>query len=210
MSRKGKVRVSGRNPGPAGHQERTPPSPEQMRSAAHRESGGFLLLDMALALEILLLPFAIIWPTFGNGSTSLQQSATALNIATLLRSDRTAASLLGTPTGTRIDLERRTLTSAQGRTIMTCLARIEKRTSEASLSRVCHCFDRSIEIPSDIALEVTTGAACLTSARNFVIVFSPDGSSCGGVIVLKKRGLSYAVRFNWLSGMIDVVHAPKT
>jgi general secretion pathway protein H len=183
MSRKGKVRVSGRNPGPAGHQERTPRSPEQMRSAAHRKSGGFLLLDMALALAILLLLFAIIWPTFGNGSTSLQQSATALNIATLLRSDRTAASLLGTPTGTRIDLERRTLTSAQGRTI---------------------------EVPSDIALEVTTGVACMTSARNFVIVFSPDGSSCGGVIVLKKRGLSYAVRFNWLSGMIDVVHAPKT
>jgi general secretion pathway protein H len=154
-----------------------------MRSAALSKSGGFLLLDMALALAILLLLFAIIWPTFGTGSTSLQQSATALNIATLLRSDRTAASLIGVPTSTRIDLERRTLTSAKGRTV---------------------------EVPADIALEVTTGASCMTSPRNFVIVFSPDGSSCGGVIVLKKPGLSYAVRFNWLSGMIDVIHAPKT
>jgi general secretion pathway protein H len=183
MSRKGKVRVSGRDPAPARNRERTLLSLERMRSDAHSKSGGFLLLDMALALAILLLLFAIIWPTFGTGSTSLQQAATALNVATLLRSDRTAASLLGAPASTRIDLERRTLTSAKGQTI---------------------------QVPRDIALEVTTGAACMTSARHFVIVFSPDGSSCGGVIVLKKRGLSYAVRFNWLSGMIDVVHVPQT
>jgi general secretion pathway protein H len=145
--------------------------------------GGFLLLDMALALAILLLLFAIIWPTFGSGSTSLQQSATALNIATLLRSDRTTASRTGVPTGTSIDLDRRTLTSASGRTV---------------------------EVPADIALEVTTGAACMTSPRRFVVVFAPDGSSCGGIIVLRKRSLSHAVRFNWLSGMIDVVSTPKT
>jgi general secretion pathway protein H len=65
-------------------------------------------------------------------------------------------------------------------------------------------------VPADIAVEVTTGAACMVSARQFLIVFAPDGSSCGGVIELKKRGLSYAVRFNWLSGMIDVVHASRT
>jgi len=183
MSRKSKVRVSSRNSAPASNGERTLLCLERMRCDAHSKSGGFLLLDMALALAILLLLYAIIWPTFGTGSTSLQQSATALNIATLLRGDRTAASLLGAPTSTRIDLERRTLTSAKGRTV---------------------------EVPPDIALEVTTGAACMTSARHFVIVFSPDGSSCGGTIVLKKRGLSYAVRFNWLSGMIDVVHAPET
>src|SRR5215467_1110152 len=155
--------------------KRLPPGPDSA-------SRGILLLDMALALAILLLLFAIIWPTFGNGSTSLQQSATALNIATLLRSDRTAASRTGVPTGTSIDLDRRTLTSANG---------------------------RSIEVPADIALEVTTGTACMTSVHQFVIAFAPDGSSCGGIIVLKKRGLSYAVRFNWLSGMIDVVHTPQ-
>lgn len=152
------------------------------RSSSGRSSG-YLLLDMALALTILLLLFAIVWPVFGGGTTSLQESATALKIATLLRGDRTSASRTGIPTGTRIDLDRRTLTSADG---------------------------RRVEVPADIALEVTTGAACMVSARRFVIVFSPDGSSCGGIIVLKKRGLSYAVRFNWLSGLIDVVHATGT
>jgi len=153
------------------------------RSHFFRGSGGFLLLDMALALTILLLLFAIIWPTFGSGTTSLQESATALDVATLLRSDRTAASRIGRSVATRIDLDRRILISSSG---------------------------RWVEIPADMTLEVTTGTACMTSVRRFTIVFSPDGSSCGGVIVLKKGGLSYAVRFNWLSGMIDVVRASKT
>ena len=149
-----------------------------VRSRSARGSGGFLLLDMALALTILLLLFAIIWPTFGNGTSSLQESATALDIATLLRGDRTSATRTGVPTAIRIDLDRRRLTASSG---------------------------RHVDVPADVTLEVTTGTACMTSARQFVIAFSPDGSSCGGMIVLKKGGLAYAVRFNWLSGMIDVV-----
>lgn len=146
-------------------------------------SSGFLLLDMVLALTILLLLFAIIWPTFGGGTTSLQESATVLNIASLLRGDRALASRTGVSTGTRVDLDRRLLTASNGRTV---------------------------EIPNDVSLEVRTGASCMASARHFVIVFAPDGSSCGGMIVLTKGGRSYAVRFNWLSGMIDVVNASKT
>jgi len=153
------------------------------RSPQARAAGGFLLLDMALALTILLLLFAIVWPTFGGGTTSLQESATALDVATLLRGDRTSAGRTGVPTTTRIDLDRRRLTASTG---------------------------RHVEIPADMTLEVTTGSACMTSARQFAIVFSPDGTSCGGMVVLKKGGLAYAVRFNWLSGMIDVVHASKT
>jgi general secretion pathway protein H len=140
-------------------------------------SSGFMLLDMALALTILVLLFAIVWPNLGRGTTSFQQSAVALDVANVLRSDRTSATLSATSTSTQIDLERRTVTGAQG---------------------------HRVTIPNDVALEVTTGSACVSSARRFVIVFSADGTSCGGMIVLKKRSLAYVVRFNWLSGMIDV------
>jgi general secretion pathway protein H len=178
-----KHQFSGQGPAPAKRPVRNPFKAKRLRTGALHGSSGYLLLDMALALTILLLLVAIIWPTFGGGTTSLQESATALDIATLLRRDRTSASRTGLPTGTRIDLDRRTLTSASG---------------------------QRVEVPRDIDLEVTTGRACMTAAQRFVIVFSPDGSSCGGMIVLKKGGLSYAVRFNWLSGMIDVVHASRT
>ena len=94
--------------------ELRPTSPIGSVNAAARSSG-FLLLDMAMALTVLLLLSAIIWPVFGSGTTSMQQSATALDIATLLRMDRTSASRTGISTGTRIDLDRRTVTGANGK-----------------------------------------------------------------------------------------------
>jgi general secretion pathway protein H len=149
-------------------------------TTSNATSGGFLLLDMALALTILLLLFAIVWPTFGRGTSSLRQSAMALDIASVLRSDRTAAGISGRPISTRIDLNQRMVLGANG---------------------------RRVDIANDVALEVETGRGCVTAARQYVIVFSPDGSSCGGVIVLRRGRLAYAVRFNWLSGMIDIVHS---
>ena len=143
-------------------------------------SRGVVLLDMALALAILLLLFAIVWPTLGRGTTSLRQSAMALEIATVLRTDRTTAGMIGRPTSTRIDLNERAITGASG---------------------------RRVEIANDIALDVVAGKSCAAAARQFVIVFSPDGSSCGGVIVLRKGRVAYAVRFNRLSGMIDIVRS---
>src|SRR5579863_5286270 len=85
---------------------------KRMRLAAGERSDGFLLLDMALALTIMLLLFAVIWPTLGSGTTNLQQSALALDIATLLRHERTVASQTDAPSTTLINLDRRTLTSA--------------------------------------------------------------------------------------------------
>ena len=152
-------------------------------ATAGRRSGGFLLLDMALALTIMLLLVAIIWPSFGSGTTVLQESATALDIATLLRGDRTAATRTGVPTSTRIDVDNRMLISASG---------------------------RSVQVPADVGFEVVTGHACMTSRHRFLVVFSPDGSSCGGAIVVRKGGASYTIRINWLSGMIDVVYASRS
>ena len=154
-----------------------------MKEAGNSRSSGFMLLDMVLALTIMLLLAAIIWPSFGSGTTALWESATALDIATLLRGDRTLASKTGVPTATRIDLDNRMLISARG---------------------------RSVQVPADVDLEVATGRSCMTSWHRFVIVFAPDGTSCGGTITLRKGGASYVVRINWLSGMIDVVHPSRS
>jgi general secretion pathway protein H len=137
---------------------------------------------MVLALTILLLLSAIVWPLLGRNTTSTQQAATALDIATLLRMDRAAAARTGLSTGTRIDLDRRILIGSNG---------------------------RQIAIPNDVSLEVMTGSTCRRTAREFVVSFAPDGGSCGGVISLKKINRTYAVRFNWLTGLIDVVNGAK-
>ncbi len=144
---------------------------------------GFVLLDMALALTILLIIFAVVWPTLGRGTSKARLAATTLDIVNLLRSDRSAAALEGAPKASRIDLDRRTVTNAAGRVVA---------------------------VPEDVRMEITAGSACARGNRLFVIVFAPDGGSCGSSLLLKKGSSIFVIRVNWLSGMIDVVDSGKT
>jgi general secretion pathway protein H len=144
-------------------------------------SSGYMLLELVLALTIVLLVSAVAWPMLGRGTSSVEHASVALDIATLLRADRGAAAERGATTGTLLDLDRRTVTGASG---------------------------RRVQVPGDIAMSVTTGVQCIAGAQRFAIAFAPDGTSCGGVIVLSKGSQSYSIRINWLSGMVDVVHGP--
>ena len=141
-----------------------------------------MLLDMALAITILMVLFAVAWPIIGRNTNNAQQMATAMEIANLLKADRVIATRDGLRTVTRVDLAARTVTSTAG---------------------------RRVYIPDDLAVEITTSQECIEGAQRFSIAFSPSGSSCGGVILLKKNGRAYAVRLNWLSGMVDVIKIPK-
>jgi general secretion pathway protein H len=143
-------------------------------------TSGYMLLDMALALSLLLLLSSILWPSLGRGTTRLQQSVIALEIANVIRSDRTSATITGVPARTRVDLNRRAVIAANG---------------------------SYVKIADDLAIEVTTGAGCEVGARQYVIVFAPDGRSCGGQIVLRKGRLAYVVRFNKLTGMVELYHS---
>jgi general secretion pathway protein H len=141
-----------------------------------------MLIDAVLALTVLLLIAAIVWPMVGHGTSRTQQAAIALDIATLLRTDRAAASRNGRPTGTLIDLGERTVSGAIG---------------------------RRVRVPIDLAIEVTTSPQCYEGPQRFLIVFAPDGSSCGGVVKLKKDRQIYVIDINWLTGMIDVANIPQ-
>jgi general secretion pathway protein H len=140
-----------------------------------------MLLDLALALTIVMLLFAVVWPVAGSGTSNARQAAIALDIATLLRVDRSSASSQGRSMATRFDLARRTVTGATG---------------------------RRIDVPADVAMTVTTEARCAEGAQRFAITFASDGTSCGGLVTLSNGIQSYAIRINWLSGMIDVVNGP--
>src|SRR5262245_57993562 len=103
-------------------------------------SNGYMLLDLVLALTIVLLVSAVAWPMLGRGTSSLAHAAVALDIATLLRADRSAAAERGAATGTLFDLEERTVTGASG---------------------------RRVQVPGDIAMSVTTGVQCIAGAQRF-------------------------------------------
>lgn len=154
---------------------RRPKSPTGSDDLCSR-SDGYMLLDLALALTIVLLLFAVAWPVAGPGTSHARQAALALDIATMLRRDRSLASNQSQPRGTRFDLARRTVTSAAG---------------------------RHIHVPRDVAMTITTGAPCMEGAQRFVILFAADGTSCGGVVTLSKGVRTYSIKINWLSGMVD-------
>src|SRR5262249_26202019 len=142
----------------------------QMMPGARRR--GFVLLDMALALTLLLILFAVVWPTLGRGTSKARLAATTLDIVNLLRSDRSAAALEGLAKASRIDLEHRTITNAAGRVVA---------------------------VPEDVRMEIAAGSSCARGNRLFVIVFAPDGSSCGSSLQLKKGSSIFVIRVNWLS-----------
>jgi general secretion pathway protein H len=157
-----------------------PIQPDALRESSR--GAGFILIDAVLALTVLLLIAAVVWPMVGHGTSRTQQAATALDIATLLRIDRAAASRNGRPTGTLIDLGERTVVGATG---------------------------RRVRVPIDLAIEVTTSPQCIEGPRRFLIVFAPDGSSCGGAVKLKKDKQVYVIGINWLTGMIEVANVPQ-
>jgi general secretion pathway protein H len=154
--------------------------PDELRQSSR--GAGFILIDAVLALTVLLLIAAVVWPMVGHGTSRTQQAATALDIATLLRIDRAAASRNGRPTGTLIDLGERTVIGATG---------------------------RRVRVPIDVSVEVTTSPQCIEGPQRFLIVFAPDGSSCGGAVKLKKDSQVYVIGINWLTGMIDVANVPE-
>jgi general secretion pathway protein H len=143
---------------------------------------GFMLLDVALALAVVLMVAAVIWPALPRRTNAALLSATAMDVATLLRADRTRADRDGTARATVVDLAARMVTDARG---------------------------RSVRIPRDIDVAMLTAGTCQLSGQRYRIEFRPDGSSCGAVLRLANAGRAFRVRVNWLTGWVDVVGPEK-
>jgi len=142
---------------------------------------GFMLIDVAMALAVVLLVAAVMWPAMPRATNSARLSATAMEIATVLRADRTSARRTGNPSATVLDLSSRTVSGG----------------------------GRSLAVAPGFAFEVLTTAACRQAGNRFRIEFRPDGSSCGAVVRIAAGGRAFRVRVNWLTGWVDVVGPEK-
>lgn len=140
---------------------------------------GFLLLDIVLALAVTALLAAIAWPLIPRGTSAARHAGYAMEVAAILKNDRTAAARGMHEVATRVDVGRRLIASGSGR--------------------------RVIELPRDLVLDVLTSDICVAGAGQFKIAFSADGRACGTVLRLAKGDRDWKVRVNWLTGYIDVV-----
>jgi general secretion pathway protein H len=151
-------------------------------TAAGSARDGVILLDLVLAVAILGFVVLVALASLPRGTTPARHAAFALEVAAVLKTDRTAAARSGRQVATRIDVAERTISgAANGQVIL---------------------------LPDDLSLEVIASDLCVAAPGRFAIAFAADGRSCGAVIRISKDTRAWRIRVNWLTGFVDVV-APQ-
>jgi general secretion pathway protein H len=157
-------------------------APADPATTAANGQSGVILLDLVLAVAIFSFMILVALPALPQGTTPARHAAYALEVAAVLKNDRTSAARTGREVATRIDVQDRSISgSANGQRVL---------------------------LPEDLNLEVIASDLCVAAPGRFAIAFAPDGRSCGAVIKISKGTRDWRIRVNWLTGFVDVV-APQ-
>ncbi|MDR3468667.1 MAG: prepilin-type N-terminal cleavage/methylation domain-containing protein [Xanthobacteraceae bacterium] len=139
---------------------------------------GFTLIEAVCAMAIIGLVAAVLLPNIPQQTSRPRLEAYAIQIATLLKTDRNAAIGNRQVVATLIDAPSRTLRSGA--------------TGEV------------LRVPDDVRLDSVLPRSCNDHTVGAEIDFFPSGMSCGGMIVLSRRDTGFEVQVNWLTGKVDV------
>ena len=149
-----------------------------MTRSSNAESG-FTLLEMVCILAIIAMLAAVLLPNIPRNTSRPRLEAYALETASLLKADRTAAIRRRAQIATQIDAGGRSLRSGSTGQIL--------------------------RVPDDVAFDAILPSRCNERPAFSTISFFPTGMSCGGTIMLSRLGSSYQIRVNWLTGGIEIV-----
>ena len=140
---------------------------------------GFTLLEIVCVLAIVALLAAILLPRIPGGTSRPRLEAYALETASLLASDRSAAIRRHMQISTDVDALARSVRSG--------------------------ATGRVVRVPDDVVFDAVLPKLCNHRPAYSSIGFLPSGMSCGGTIVLTRMGAGYEIRVNWLTGGVEVV-----
>lgn len=148
--------------------------------SVNRGSGtaGFTLLEVICVVAIIGMIAAILLPAFPTGTSQSRLKGYAVQIASLLTADRTAAIRGHATVATRVDALARSIRSGAS--------------------------DQALELPADVHVAATLAARCNGRPAGGAIVFFASGMSCGGVVTIARPGAGYAIHVNWLTGGIEI------
>jgi general secretion pathway protein H len=147
----------------------------------HVDSGedGFTLLEVICVVAIIAMLAAIILPGIPRGTSSARLESYALETASLLKADRTAAIRRRTQIATEVNAGARSVRSG--------------------------ATGRVVRVPDDVVFDAMLATRCNQRPAAFSINFFASGMSCGGTIALSRRGIGYQIRVNWLTGGVEIV-----
>jgi general secretion pathway protein H len=140
---------------------------------------GFTLLEIVCVLAIIALLAAILLPKIPVGTSRPQLEAYAIETASLLTSDRSAAIRRHVEVSTDVNAPARSVRSG--------------------------ATGRVVRVPNDVVFDAILPKLCNRRPAISTIGFLPSGMSCGGTIVLKRLGIGFEIRVNWLTGGVEVV-----
>src|SRR5215510_13619622 len=149
------------------------------RNDRRRSEDGFTLLEVVCVLAIVAMLVAVLMPAMSGSTSRPRLEAYALEVATVLKTDRTAAIRRHTLVATDINAPARAIRSG--------------------------ATGRVVRIARDVVVDAILPDRCNRRLASSTISFLPSGMSCGGIIRLSRPGIGYEIRVNWLTGGTEVV-----
>lgn len=148
-------------------------------TSGRKAEAGFTLVEMVCVIAIIAMLAAILLPHISRATSRPRLEGYAVETASLLKADRTAAMRRRVPIATQVDASERYLRSGS--------------------------TGRILRVPDDVSFSATLPIRCNDRPAFSTISFFATGMSCGGTIVLSRLGAVYEIRVNWLTGGIEIV-----
>ncbi len=148
-------------------------------TSGRKAEAGFTLVEMVCVIAIIAMLAAILLPHISRATSRPRLEGYAVETASLLKADRTAAMRRRVPIATQVDAGERYLRSGS--------------------------TGRILRVPDDVSFSATLPIRCNDRPAFSTINFFATGMSCGGTIVLSRLGAAYEIRVNWLTGGIEIV-----
>jgi general secretion pathway protein H len=134
---------------------------------------------MVCVIAIVAMLSAVLLPNFSGATSRPRLEAYAVQTASLLKADRTAAMRRRVAVATQVEASERWLRSG--------------------------ATGRVLRVPDDVSFSAILPVRCNDRPALSTISFFATGMSCGGTIVLSRLGAGYEIRVNWLTGGIEIV-----
>jgi general secretion pathway protein H len=147
--------------------------------AGEAGSAGFTLIELVCVLAIVAMLAAIMLPAIPRYTSRQRLEGYAVETAALLNADQESARRQHRDVATVVDAPSRIVRSGAG--------------------------GWTVRVPADVTMDTLLASRCRDRAAGAAIHHLASGMSCGGIITLRRPGVGFEIKVNWLTGGAEIV-----